>query len=327
VGGGRAHRANLPARPEALKFAGPEADVPRVRTHFPGAQVMRSPSIAAALILGLTAGPALAGQGLVAAPVATAPSVDGVADDPAWEQAEAIVTRDAVTGIDVTLRAVRTAEEVFIVVTFPDDAEDRAHKAMRWDRAQKRYRTGPEREDTFVLKWGMQGDEPDLSLSADAPYRADVWYWKAHRTDHTGRADDKIQTYSAVRTAGAKPLRSRNSGRFFLTRSGDAGEAAYASILHDGFSGDRVPKYGLREPTGSRADIRARGVWRDGTWTVEFARRLDTGHDDDVRFEPGRSYAFGISRHEIAGRRPDPRIAQPLFGSGEVGERLVLSFR
>jgi hypothetical protein len=33
---------------------------------------------------------------------------------------------------------------------------------------------------------------------------------------------------------------------------------------------------------GSIADVRAKGVWRDGRWYLELSRRLDTGHDDDV---------------------------------------------
>jgi hypothetical protein len=33
---------------------------------------------------------------------------------------------------------------------------------------------------------------------------------------------------------------------------------------------------------------------------------------------------FGVSRFEIAGRPAEPGADEPLFGSGDVGERLVL---
>jgi hypothetical protein len=53
-------------------------------------------------------------------------------------------------------------------------------------------------------------------------------------------------------------------------------------------AGDRIPfvvfypldtKWG-----GSRDDIAAKGIWKNGTWTVEFKRALVTGNDDDIAF-------------------------------------------
>ena len=58
----------------------------------------------------------------------------------------------------------------------------------------------------------------------------------------------------------------------------------------------------------------------------EFARHLDTVNDDDVRLEPGKTYLFGISRFEVAGRQPDPDLTQPLYGSGDTSEPLYLVF-
>ena len=92
-------------------------------------------------------------------------------------------------------------------------------------------------------------------------------------------------------------------------------------------AGDTVTKYENREPTGSRADIRAKGAWRDGVWTVEMARRLDTGNPDDLQLDPTQSYQFGVSRFEIAGRPANPKIDQPLYGSGEITEHLWLKFQ
>ena len=45
-----------------------------------------------------------------------------------------------------------------------------------------------------------------------------------------------------------------------------------------------MPQYLEVKPSGSASDVRAKGQWADGWWTVEFARRLDTGHDDDTSF-------------------------------------------
>lgn len=269
---------------------------------------------------------AAAEQRLVSTRVAGIPFIDGRGDDAVWSRATAITTRDAVAGIDVTLKSVYTDEEVFFLVQFPDDDEDRDHKKMLWDGAQERYRTGPVREDTFVLKWSMEPRPVDLTLTADTPYKADVWYWKSHRTDHAGHADDKFQVYSPVASQRAKKMRSKSGARFYLSRRGDDGDAAYHGALQDSFVADELQKYDLRSPTGSRADIRAKGAWKNGMWTVEFRRRLDTGYGDDVQFAPSRSYHFGVSRFEIAGRKPDPKVSEPNFGSGDVGERLILTF-
>ncbi len=54
-------------------------------------------------------------------------------------------------------------------------------------------------------------------------------------------------------------------------------------------AGDMIPFvvfYPLDTPWGgSRDDLAAKGVWLDGHWTVEFKRKLNTGHPaDDIKF-------------------------------------------
>jgi hypothetical protein len=195
-----------------------------------------------------------------------------------------------------------------------------------WNADENRYVIGPQREDTLVLKWNMEPLFTDISLSADAGYKADIWFWKAVRTDPTGFADDKSQTYSDQPMNKATPLLSKSDREFFLSRRGDAGRSAYQVVTPTEFAGEQRHGYTNRKPEGSRADVRAKGVWSNGWWTVEFARDLVTGNDDDVQFATTRRFQFGVSRYEVAGRRPDPSLQIPLYGSGEVGENLVLMF-
>jgi hypothetical protein len=51
-------------------------------------------------------------------------------------------------------------------------------------------------------------------------------------------------------------------------------------------SGSTIPSYFSSVPTGSNADIVARGSFDEGTgtWTVEFKRARRTGNGDDVQF-------------------------------------------
>lgn len=115
--------------------------------------------------------------------------------------------------------------------------------------------------------------------------------------------------------------------RFYLSRPGDSGKAAYQTIIHTENVGDRTSLYGQVVPQGSRADVQAKGVWRDGMWTVEFARKLVTGHQDDVAFDIRQTYALGVSRYEIAGRRMNPKLQEPYFGAGEITEMATLRFK
>ncbi len=52
---------------------------------------------------------------------------------------------------------------------------------------------------------------------------------------------------------------------------------------------------------GSAADVRAKGAWAAGKWTLEFARKLDTGNPDDTRFDIARAYKFAVGVHNDTG--------------------------
>lgn len=272
-------------------------------------------------------GPAMGDQNINAVEVDRAPVIDGRADDPAWMEAPVITTSDTIAGIEISLKAVHTSDELFILATFPDDTENRDHKLLVWDEKADAYHIGLKREDVVVLKWSMEPYPVDLSLNGDQPYKADIWYWKASRTDHAGYADDKMQNYCMTQKTNAKRLISRGGRTFYLTRSGDEGEPAYRAAVYEKYLEDELPMYAFQTPQGSRADVRAKGHWQNGMWTVEFRRKLSTGNIDDVQFDPSLVYQFGISRFEIAGRTKDPEIEQPNFGAGDVTENLYLQFR
>lgn len=267
-----------------------------------------------------------ADQEIVAAKVDGAPLIDGSADDAQWGRARTYVTRDQASGIDIELRALYTEKQIFILTRYPDEDESRSHKPWIWNQDSKVYEMGPDREDTFIFKWSLVGNQVDLGMRSDDVYSADVWFWKACRTDPSGYADDKIQRLCYMQAPKTKQVISRSGKTGFFSRRGDAGSSAYKSVVYIDYVGDRVPQYQWYTPTGSRGDIRAKGVWKDQHWTIEFSRALVTGHDDDIQFDIGGRYLFGISRYEIAGRQPDPSLTQPYYGSGDIGERLYLVF-
>ena len=59
----------------------------------------------------------------------------------------------------------------------------------------------------------------------------------------------------------------------------------------------RMPK----NPEGSRGDIKAESNYANGSWTVMLSRNLDTGHDDDVAFNPRKKYNFAMALFDDSG--------------------------
>jgi hypothetical protein len=222
--------------------------------------------------------------------------------------------------------SVYTNEKLFFLVRFPDPDESRSHKPWIWNQREEIYETGPEREDCFIFKWAMDNETSDLNLHAAKPYTADIWFWKANRTDAVGYADDKIQILSPIKLSKSMKLRSKSGNPMFLRRKGDKGKSAYKSILYVDFSGDKIPQYEHRNPSESRADVKAKGIWSNNEWIIEFSRNLKTEQDDDVQFDLSEIYFFGVSRYEVAGLKPNPKLSQPLYGAGDVSDRIFLTF-
>ncbi|MCU7836949.1 MAG: hypothetical protein KZQ83_17065 [gamma proteobacterium symbiont of Taylorina sp.] len=259
--------------------------------------------------------------------VESMPVIDGQDIDIQWQGVQEIKLLDTVANHELFFSAVHNGKSIAIKIRYPDLTENREHKTLVWNETDSMYQTGSKREDTIVLKWPMNKLIKDYRVDSNQPYHADVWYWKAFRTDPLGYADDKYQRYSKVPIKKATRLRSKDGSVFFLQRIGDKGKSAYKNKFTLNHSGNEVAKYEHQKPTGSRSDIKAKGRWDDGFWTIELLRLLDTGNADDISLSVDETYILGLSRYEIAGRKPKKSIEIPLFGSGEVGESINLSFQ
>ena len=65
--------------------------------------------------------------------------------------------------------------------------------------------------------------------------------------------------------------------------------------------GDLIPAYytSRADAKGSAADnMSAAGTWKDGLWTVVWARRLNLSNPDDKSLETGNAYTFGFAVHD-----------------------------
>ncbi len=280
------------------------------------------------LFLLVICGTAFSDQTIIAVKTTgTVPFIDGFDNDPIWQRLDGIVTHADRANIDVKIKAVRTDKVIFFLVRFPDENESRSQKALHWNKKIKMYELGPEREDCFIFKWNMEPKKVDLSVYADEGYETDIWFWKAGRTDPAGFADDKRQILSKSLNKKCKKITSKSGKTMYFQRISDTGKSAYSADIPIEYKGGIISQYKNRQPQGSRADIKAKGNWRDGKWIIEFCRALDTGHNDDVSFTVGKKYQFGIAISEIADKKPDIKSEQPLYGSDDISENIYLEIK
>ena len=61
-------------------------------------------------------------------------------------------------------------------------------------------------------------------------------------------------------------------------------------------AGDEVPGIIVAPFSGDRGDISVKALWKDGTWTLVFSRKLVTNSEFDVQFSDlKKQYAFGVA--------------------------------
>jgi hypothetical protein len=158
-----------------------------------------------------------------------------------------------------------------------------------------------------------------------AAEKGDLWHWKAARSDPYNYADD------AWLTVAGRPSGSyRETGRVKdLGQGGDVKnqteDESKPLYMQDpnvrpsvpGFllfeeavritdysifkAGDIIPFRLPKKPSGSRFDVKALSRYSDGGWILMLYRKLDTGHEDDVTFNPKKRYSFAMAVFDDSG--------------------------
>ncbi len=256
--------------------------------------------------------------------VSEKPVIDGVLDEAVWEGVEIVTTLDFSSQRLIELRSIHDGEMIYFLAKYPDAAASESHKSWFWEAEEEVYKPGMDREDMLVYKWLMTGDALTFQADAVDVHTADIWFWKARRTNPAGYFDDKRHEVTTEESEGSASVKSDKYGQLYLSRLGDDGKSAYQEKIFFEYQGDCVAKYYPRQPQGSRADVQGKGQWKDGYWTIESARKLDTGNVDDVAFTAGDEYSFGVSLYEMANSPIEPDWWQPLYRTGDIYDRLTL---
>ena len=280
--------------------------------------MLRKETIVSLMVLSLVGGCATydpelrqsASPALNAKHVQALPSIDGAGDDEAWKTATALdLDAIGVWGASIgkssklTIKSVYTDSHVAFLVRWEDATRDnKMHKPWVWNADKKAYEQGKEQEDAAALAFEHTGPfTADMLSPVDAVW--DLWTWKATRSDPVGYAMDKTHRYSTTKPEGkAKEYPSRTGSPIWIQRPDDAGEPTAKSLkVPAEYMGDVVPAYAVKEPAGSGADVRAKGKWENGYWTVELLRKLNTGHPDDTAFNPARIYGMAVAVQDRTG--------------------------
>jgi hypothetical protein len=226
----------------------------------------------------------------------TAPIVDGQPSEAAWQAAPRLALElwGASGRFPVTVAALWSLERIWILVRWPDRSKDNAHHPWVWSKEEGVYLVGSAVEDALSLSFSREGRMGECML-AGAEAATDLWTWRAGRTDPSGYAEDATMRLSLQRLPRANSYQARNGRTIWVREEPDAGSPAYEAQIAGDYAGDRVPRYAARTPSGSMADVTAKGSWSEGFWTVELSRRLSTGDPVDVVFGRGRETFFSIA--------------------------------
>jgi len=155
--------------------------------------------------------------------------------------------------------------------------------------------------------------------------KGDLWHWKAARSAPYNYADDAWLTLAGNPTGSY-----RETGRRKDTGAGgdvknQTEDGSRPNYMQDPNKKPSVPGFLLMEeavkisdyttfkagdiipyrlpiiPSGSRFDVKAIARHADGEWMVMLYRKLNTGHEDDVVFNPMKNYSIALAVFEDSG--------------------------
>ena len=192
-------------------------------------------------------------------------------------------------------------------------------------------------EITRINKFATRGCAIACHSPADVPNKGwkfasrtpaekgDLWHWKAARSAPYNYADEAWLTVAGNPSGSYRETGRRKdagSGGDVKNQTDDKSKPLYMqdpaitpsvpgfllfeeAIKITDYSifkaDDMIPFRLPKKPSGSRFDVRAVSRYSDGGWVVMLYRKLDTGHEDDVIFNPLKKYSFALAVFDNSG--------------------------
>lgn len=233
-------------------------------------------------------------------PLDSMPILDGSDEDWGNIPAEEIflhqTRKDQKTKVDsIFVKGGVYGDRVYLYLTWKDDSKSIEHKPFVWDMEQSRYIQSLLVEDRLAIQFAMTGSYTTDWLSG-SEFTADMWHWKAHRSNFLGLAQDKQTIISRTKLLRSYHAKTSQNETLYILRPSDVGDRLYKSVRYKNKNEMKMPKYILaNKPQGSITDVKAKGVWYEGAWHLELSRAMNTHQDDDVVFYRGKQTLGGIA--------------------------------
>ena len=149
--------------------------------------------------------------------------------------------------------------------------------------------------------------------------------WRAHRSGPVGMADDgyvlEWRNFDEGKNSFSSNLDATTKQPKFMYDQAKAGRKAFViddirktptvlireqnAVAFDPNAGwkdgDLLPQYVVsrEDAKGSAADnTNVKGVWKDGVWTVTWARKLNLANPDDKALQEGKAYNMAFAVHD-----------------------------
>jgi len=176
-----------------------------------------------------------------------------------------------------------------------------------------------------LASWDKGKSPDEIAKIKAAGGFLDLMQWRAHRSNPVGMADDGYVLEYRLSDAGGNPFGSNvdpktHQPRFMYEEKKVGKKALTADDIRKmptalireqnavpfdpnaGWKeGDLIPEYVLNKEgaKGSGADNnQVKGVWKDGAWTVVWARKLNLANPDDKALKEGKVYNFAFAVHD-----------------------------
>jgi len=207
---------------------------------------------------------------LTVATVSTAPTLDGVGTDDAWNQADELLITVGTTAahqneagiVDVRLTAVRDNQNIYIKAVWDDPTGTMSVDKKQWTYENGLWtQSGNEDRLFFFFDMGQNGSQgadcatmchEDVEVMYTDNGIVDQWHWKAHRSAPIHHADDKYidNNYTDA------------NGNVIPEDGGQHGDSKTKGLYHDNNDGNGAPIYSgpitdghyLILPAGQTAD-------------------------------------------------------------------------
>lgn len=205
--------------------------------------------------------------------------------------------------------------------------------------------------------WDKTRSADEIAALKSSGAFLELMQWRAHRSNPVGMADDGYVLEYRLFDAGKNPFVSNMDGQskrpkfmFDAAKSGikaltaaDIGKVGKPQVLVKGDNavpfdpnagwkeGDMLPQYYIArdEASGSAADnANAKGTWKDGAWTVVWARPLNLANADDKALKVGATVSVGIAVHDDNITTRGHHVSFPLtLGIGTQGDITAVTLK